>query len=278
MWPRFIVSSQVFVAKLLLVPIDRQEKQWSIWGVQNVKLITDEKKPEHCLIILLLRNDFLSLAHAHWGVGRLGRWRTRAESWLGRFSTRRLAPPKSRTSSYWCLLNGECDWTSFWRQPADGMCGRWEQCDCIGTTHREVVWTNDAHDLDKAVPQIGQNWCPGTDFRPSAALVPVEERITTEDICPLSVTGSCRSVLVTASCLSRANIILKPRQEYLIFTILSTGLKDFGTSCARWDVGWRLKPGKPAALDAWKSRFSKPISSWDFRVTYYIRWGPEDPS
>lgn len=39
MWHRFIISSQVFIAKLRLVPIKRQEKQWSIWEVQNVKLI-----------------------------------------------------------------------------------------------------------------------------------------------------------------------------------------------------------------------------------------------
>lgn len=48
----------------------------------------------------------------------------RAESWLRRFGTQRLAPRKSRTSSYWWLLNGECDRTSFWRQPNDGMRGK----------------------------------------------------------------------------------------------------------------------------------------------------------
>lgn len=93
-----------------------------------------------------------------------------------------------------------------------------------------------------------------------------------------TITGTCRGILVIASSLGGQYLSLNPAKKYLIFRIWSAGLKEIVASCVWREVGPWLKPEKPAALGAWKSRFLKAISSGDFRVTYYIRGGPEDPS
>lgn len=141
------------------------------------------------------------------------------------------------------------------------------RCDCFG--QEEVVGTNDARDLERSEPQTGRNGRPGaepqtadqrqlrsqrnTGLRPSSPALFLRRP---DDSRPsLRYCGQSPG-------LSGDNIILnRGPPKYLIFRILSAALRDIG----KRQVGRRLKPEKPAALGAGKSRFLKPISSRDFR-------------
>lgn len=251
MWHKFIVSSQVFVAKLPLVPIERQEKQWSIWRAQNVKLINVGKKRERCLIITLLRNDFLSfLARARAStfvseeIKDEGGILAQEEAWYAAFDATEGSRehPVTDGSSMASVtgLPSSCSQLM--------GCGGDENSAIVLAPHKgkwigqimRTIWTNSSL-------RLGENRCPVADLRLQTfdeLLFPVEERITAEDIYPLSmIIGTCRvswSLLV----LSRDIIIPEPPPpppEYLTFAILSAGLKDIGRelrSARSTDGGW----------------------------------------
>lgn len=137
------------------------------------------------------------------------------------------------------------------------MWERREQCHCIGTTQREVVWTNDAHDLvkfqatDWAKP-VPSNRLQTADLRQRRSQRNRGLRPMTSVLCLRmpTITGTCRGILVIASSLGGQYLSLNPAKKYLIFRIWSAGLKEIGASCVWREVGPWLKPEKPAALGA----------------------------